>query len=246
MKLGRKPARHTLRTMRSALIMASALDPLGTPPVVSNDYVGAVSVDWGMFLNDQLGDCVCADTAHSLMLRTANTSSIVIPTDNDVLALYEAVGSYVPGDSSTDNGCVCVDMCQYLENSGFLGHKSDATGVVDPQNLDHIRWTIQLFGACRIGLNLPQSAMDQFNSGQAWDVVGSTTDLGGHDVPLVGYDGQFFYCVTWGRLQNLTPAFLSKYSEEAHSELFFDWIQAQGNSPSGFDLSDLATKLSEL
>jgi intein/homing endonuclease len=191
-------------------------------------------------------NCVCADTAHTLMLRTANAGTIVVPTDDDVLKLYEAVGGYKPGDSSTDQGCVEAEMCEYLERSGFLGHKADAVGAVDPQNLDHLRWTIQLFGSCRIGVELPQSAMDQFDAGKPWDVSGDGKILGGHDVPLVKYAGDTFYCVTWGRLQPVMPDFILKYSDEAHIELFADWMRQQGTAPSGFDLADLAGKLAEL
>jgi hypothetical protein len=39
-------------------------------------------------------------------------------------------------------------------------------------------------------------------------VRGDGAILGGHDVPLVKYDGAgggMFYCVTWGRLQPVTP-----------------------------------------
>lgn len=39
LKLGRRPARHTQRTMRSALALARALAPLGAPPAASQDYV---------------------------------------------------------------------------------------------------------------------------------------------------------------------------------------------------------------
>lgn len=246
LKLGRKPARHTVRTMRSALVMARALDPLGAPPTVSNDYTAAVTVPWKMLGNDSLGDCVCADSAHSLMLRTANTGNIIIPTDNDVISLYEAVGGYVPGDSSTDNGCDETSMCEYLEKTGFLGHKLDATASIDPHNLDHIRWCIQLFGSCRIGIDLTQSAMDAFNNGQVWDANDDENSLGGHDIPLVKYDKNLFYCVTWGQLQPVTSAFIVKYNEEAHAELHFDWTQNQGVSPSGFNLDDLYSKIKAL
>jgi hypothetical protein len=244
---GRKPAIRTRRTFRSSLLMTEALDPLGAPPMASNDYVSAVTVPWGMYKNDVLGDCVCADTAHTLMLRTANTSRIIIPAESDVLGLYETVGGYKPSDPSTDQGCMEVDMCHYLVNTGFLGHKANATGSIDPVNLDHIKWCIQLFGSCRIGLNLPVYAEDQFESGLDWDV--STTgkqSTNGHDVPLVGYNGNFFTCVTWGKLQQVTPSFLYKYCEEAHSELYFDWSKEQGMAPSGFSLSDLALKLQEV
>ena len=161
MKYGRKPPVHTRRTFRSGLVMARTLDALGAPPAASNDYKSKVTVPWQIFLNDTWGDCVCADTAHSLMLRTANTGTIMVPTDDDVLKLYEVVGGFDPsktardGTNPTDQGCDENAMCVYLENTGFLGHKSDATGTIEPSNLDHIHWCIQLFGACRIGINVP-------------------------------------------------------------------------------------------
>lgn len=251
MKLGRKPATFTARALRGAARMSAHLSPLGAPPAASNDYVAAVAAQsqggWGTFLNDRIGDCVCADTAHTLMLRTANASSIVVPTDDDVLKLYEHFG-YDPGDSSTDRGVNESDMCDYLGQTGFLGHKSDANARVDQTNLDHLKWSIQLFGSCRIGIYVTQGAMDQFSSGHPWDFDPSLdlTVLGGHDVPLVRYEGDTFYCVTWGALQEVTPSFLQHYCEEAHVELFADWIRSQGTAPPGLDMAALALDLIDL
>ena len=248
MKLGKTAARHNLHSMRSGIVMALALAPLGTPPAASNDYTAAVKVPWQVFLNNSLGDCVCADTAHSLMLRTANVGPIVVPTDNEVLRLYEAVGGYNPSDPSTDQGCNETDMCNYLKTTGFLGHKADATGSIDPANLDHVKWAIQLLGTCRIGIRFPNFAMDQFNAGEPWDVttVGDQTVDGGHDVPLVWYGGDDFICITWGKEQHVTPAFLAKYCDEAHGEVFADWVSAQGAATSGLNLDTLVSDLQSL
>lgn len=244
---GRNPAVHTRKSMRSALLMATTLDALGPPPSASNNYTSAVKVDWGMLDNDTLGDCVCADTAHTLMLRTANASQIVVPNVLQVVALYGAVGGYVINKPETDNGCSEAAMCQYMVTTGFLGHKASAVGMVEPSDLDHVKWCIQLFGSCRIGLNLPGYAEDQFNSGLAWDVSASGQQYtDGHDVPLVDYRDGVFTCVTWGKAQTVTPAFLNKYCDEAHVELFGDWIRAQGEAPSGFDLTDLTTKMTAI
>jgi hypothetical protein len=253
-KLGRKPARFTRRTFRSGIVMSRALDALGDPPAVSNDYVSAVTVPWGTMLNDQLGDCVCADTGHALMLRTANAGGIIVPTDAEIEQLYEVVGGYDPsqaqpnGDNPTDQGCDETSMCEYLQTTGFLGHKADAIGSVDPANLAHIEWCVQLFGTCRLGINLPQSALDQTDAGQPWDDIGDQNIVGGHDVPIVGYKGDTFLVVTWGQVQQVTRAFLANaaYIEEAHSELFFDWAQAQGSTPSGLSFDQLAADLKEI
>ena len=92
-------------------------------------------------------------------------------------------------------------MCQYLVDTGFLGHKANATGNIDPANLDHIKWCIQLFGLCRIGLNLPVYAENQFLAGQDWDVsTQGDQSTNGHDVPLVGYQGNFLYLRDVGKI----------------------------------------------
>lgn len=227
--------------------MSKSLQPLGPPPASSNDYLAAVTSPLGMMLNDKYGCCVCSDTGHALMLRTSNSAkATVIPTDNDILALYEAVGHYVPGEEDTDGGCNESDMCHYLVDTGFLGHKSTATGRVEPSHLDDIKWCVQLFGTCRLGVSLPQSAMDQNAAGQIWDVTGDPTIVGGHDVPLVRYRGDILECITWGGIQQMTPAWLRTYADEAHSELFFDWIREQGEAPSGFNLDDLGNCLKEI
>ena len=243
---GRRPAVHTLRTMRSAIALAAALDPLGPAPAECRDYLSAMKgAGPQMYDNNILGTCVCADTANTLILRTANAAAAtVVPTVDNVISLYSAVGGYVPGNPATDNGCVEVDMLQYLAKTGFLGHKADAFGSIDPANQDHIKWSTLLFGSCRLGLNLPGYAEDQFERGQPWDVstVGNQS-IGGHDVPVVDFRGGLFYVFTWGRVQLMTPAALVAWSEEAHSTLFFDWVREQGQSPSGLDLNTLAQKM---
>ena len=112
-KYGRKPPLYTMRRTRSLFAMSAALDLLGPAPISCNDYLSAVKVPWGYMLNDTLGDCTCADTGHSLMLRTANASQIVVPSDADIEKLYEHFG-YVPGNPATDQGVTEDDICSFM------------------------------------------------------------------------------------------------------------------------------------
>lgn len=247
-KLGRRQPLYTRRAVSSAAMMSARLATLGAPPSASVDRVSSIT-DWGAMMNagpGAIGDCTCADSAHTLMLRTNANGAMVRPTDEQVVALYEAVGGYIPGRPETDQGAVEAQVCQYLKETGFVGHKIDDYANLDPSNLDSMRWSVELFGSCRLGVNMPNSAMDQFDAGQPWDVTADDGgSAGGHDVPLVHY-GDLFYVVTWGKLQPVTEAFLRKYVEEAHAELAYDWIAANGRSPGGFDLATLAGDLSEL
>lgn len=250
-KLGRRPARHTMRTMRAAIAIARHLAALGPPPPTSTDYVSPMLAqcggNLGMFLNDQLGDCVCADSAHQVMLHTANGGQIVIPTDADVLALYEAVGGYKPGDSSTDQGCDETSMCEYLMTTGLSGQKSAGSGPIDPQNLDHVRWAVQLFGACRLGVVVDSQMESQYSSGQPWTTPADPNDqsAGGHDVPVVKYDADYAYVITWGKVQPVAWSLMAQqaFLEEAHAEVWPEFIANTGSAPNGLNLQQLLSDL---
>jgi hypothetical protein len=245
--------------MRGALALARALDPLSAPPTASDDYVSAVDTatggDWGMFLNgpggslvpDGCGDCVIADSAHQVMLHTANAGTIVIPTDQDVLGMYEAVGGYVLGDAGTDQGCDETAACQYLQATGLSGQKSAGSGMVDPTNFDHIRWSVQLFGACRLGIVVTQAMMDDFDAGRPWTAITGDV-LGGHDVPVVRFDVDGVDVVTWAKLQRVTWSLMANASflQEAHAEVWPDFVRANGTAPNNFSLSALLAELQAL
>jgi hypothetical protein len=263
-KTGRRPAVHDLKSMRGALALFPHLQSLGVPPASSDDYVAAVNRataalttppgggggPWGIFLNNQLGDCVCADSCHQVMLHTANAGAMVVPTDDECLALYEAVGGYVPGNAATDQGCDETSMCRYLETAGIAGQKSSGTAMVDPTNLDHIRWTVQLFGACRLGIIVDQQMEDQFSAGEPWTTAAASNDstAGGHDVPVVQYDSQYAYVVTWGKLQPVTWELMASaaFLDESHAEVWSDFVTSGGTAPNGLDLQQLLSDLAAI
>jgi len=259
MKFGRKPARFTRASFARAHILARHLADLGPAPAASPDWVTEVMRQspggWMMLGNDVVGDCTIADCGHQEMLRTANVGAITVPTTSQVLALYSAITGYNPSDPNTDQGADELTVIQYLTATGWLGNrKLDGSANLDPTQLDQLKWAVCLFGASRLGLNFPDSAMNQFNAGDAWDYVAGAQLAGGHDVPIVKYDGDgTIWIVTWGKLQPVTPAFMAAkfddgtpYVEEAHAELAFDWINAVGTSPSGFDLKALVEELNSV
>lgn len=215
------------------------------------DWIDAGKVGyWGMMLNDTLGCCVIAAKGHLVIEYTTLVGShqtVVLP-DATILQGYEAVGGYVPGDPSTDQGCDMLTAAQYYRSTGFGGHRISAYASVAPTNFQMVYASINLFGACDIGFNVPQSAMDQFNAGKPWDVVVNDGGiLGGHDVPIMSYDsvGKMFKCITWGQVQLMTEAFFTKYVDEAFCYLSPDWI-SNGEAPNKFNLAELTADISNL
>ena len=103
---------------------------------------------------------------------------------------------------------------------------------------------LYLFGIVGIGIEFPDSAMDQFNAGKPWSVVPGPKPREGHYIPLVAYR-QHLECVTWGRVQSMTTEFFKKYCDEAWAILSPEMLRAD-KSPEGFNLAQLQKDLAAL
>jgi hypothetical protein len=238
MKTGRKAIKTDTRT----LALARYLTPGLPPPPPSADWTKGIS-NWGMMMNDKLGDCTIAGVGHAIQVFTANTSSAATISDATIERYYEQWDGYVPGNARTDSGGVELDVLNDWQKQGFAGHALTAFADPNPANLDEVRQSIALFGGVYIGLALPITAQRQ----DVWDVVSggrasAPGSWGGHCVFVPRYDEQSFTCITWGELKTMTIAFWNRYCDEAHTLLAADWLTAKG-SPSGFDQNQLQADL---
>lgn len=208
------------------------------PPVV--DYISKVD-NWPVYLNDRIGDCTCAAAGHMVEAWTRyGQGATVAVTDQDVLAAYEAVSGYDPASGANDNGAVMQDVLDYWRKTGVGGHRIAAFFQVDLTNAAELDAALYLFGHVYLGINCPQSALDQFNAGQPWDAVANDGGIaGGHAIDW-GFvaAGQNHKVVTWGAVQEMTPAFLARYAEEAWAVADEEWI-AKNQSPAGLDTAAL-------
>ena len=141
-------------------------------------------------------------------------------SDAGVLADYSAISGYVPGDESTDTGCDMHDVMAYRAKTGLVDaagnrHKIAAYLSLDPGNVDHLLLAGYMFGCVGIGIEFPDSAMEQFHDGLPWDVVPGAQIEGGHYIPGVAYRNGDIEVVTWGEVVPMTMAFLSRYCDEA-------------------------------
>ena len=239
MKLGRKAIKTDSRTLQLANYLTNKLP---APPAAA-DWTDGVT-NWGMMMNDTLGDCTIAGIGHAIQVWSANTGGMTTVPDSTVESYYEKWDGYVPGDSSTDHGGVELDVLNNWRQQGFAEHSLIAFADPKVSNLDEIRQSIALFGGVYIGLALPITAQNQ----DVWDVVkngggdAKKGSWGGHCVYVPKYDGKSFTCVTWGQPKTMTLAFWRKYCDEAHTLLGKDWFGAKG-CPSGFDQAQLQSDL---
>ena len=245
LKLGKLPARPYPKKFS----LAALVDPSELPPVPASFGYETLITNYGMLANDQVGDCVLAGGAHETMLLNKLAAKDVAFTNTSVLSDYSAITGYDPSDPATDQGTDVQDAATYRRVTGLLDaagnrHKIATSLALQPGDLNHLWAGFYLFKAVGIGLQLPSSALDQFNNKQPWDVVPGASIVGGHYVPLIARR-DMLYVVTWGGEQPMTLNFFSTYCDEARVYLSQEDLVNQ-QSPESFNYAQLQTYLAAL
>jgi hypothetical protein len=212
----------------------------------SINYAPANVVDWGMFLNDQLGDCTCAAFYHALQIWSLGSNKPELTeSDASVLALYEKATGYNPADPSTDQGGVEQNVLTYTLKSGApmdggQVHKISAFYEVDPRNTSDVKQTIFECGLAYIGFDVPQNLMpDDGETPSIWTVEPDQEIIGGHAIILTGYDSQGLDLISWGAKYRMTWEFFATYVDEVYGIADPEWIKATGQTPCGLTLQQL-------
>jgi hypothetical protein len=241
MKLGRKAIVTDTRTLR----LRKYLTPSLPNPPDSHTWLKGVT-GFGEMGNDQLGDCICAACGHSDQVWSMNNGPMNTLPDKTIVGAYENWCGYQPGNPSTDNGGVILDVLNDWHNSDLGGVQLSAFMSATPGALKTIQQAIMLFGFVMIGLDLPITAQTQ----KVWDYIPSgganaqPGSWGGHCVIVPAFDGDprtvhHFTCISWGQPISMTKAFWLEYVDEAYTLLSPAWMSAAGKSPTGFDLQQL-------
>lgn len=244
-KLGRTRRRFDNRIPHfSHLKFLGAL--VSIPAYVDNTI--KMNPDCGLMLNDSLGDCTCAAFYHAVQVWSAcATPSELTEPDACVLQMYEEATGYNPGDAPTDQGADEQSILKYLLNTGApmnneQRNKIQAFVEIDPTNIPDVQRAIYECGVAYIGINLPNSVMNNANDAtKPWDVGGDESIAGGHAVVLVGYDtdANLFKLISWGTMYHATEAFILKFCEEAYGMADATWIKSTGLTSAGLSLDAL-------
>jgi len=186
----------------------------GNPLPAAPESVSVPTLDdWGMLGNDQYSDCTVAGAAHAKMAHaTVLGISETFPTEQEVIQ------SYLTYTNGADNGAVEADLLKYWQTNEFLGKQLYAYAPTDHADFDELKSVIASFGLAYIGIQVPAPAQSQFMANEPWDLTGTPADNqieGGHCIILVGYDKDYAYCITWGKVQKITWRWLQSYMEES-------------------------------
>jgi hypothetical protein len=213
------------------------------------DWHSKVAGQWGMYLNDTIGDCTCAEVCHQILSESAyGGSGLLRLSDQDCLNAYCAVSGYDPATGANDNGAAIQNVLGYWRGTGFGGHKCVAFAEADVQDMNAIKYGVATFGSLDLGLLVPQVMEQQFAAGLPFRLTDDDGQiLGGHSIELVGYDVHgWLYVVTWGRVVRMSIPFFLKYVEEAWAVILPQWLNRVGADPLGVNLRGLESDLSDL
>src|SRR5271156_836889 len=236
--LGKKNAKFNPYALR----MTKYVDVAYVPPAFADNTPYGFT-NWGMMLNDLLGICTIAACGHALQVFT---KGVITEPDVTVASYYSKWCGYVVGDPATDQGGNEETVLSSWKTQGFAGHVLEGYVVPQPGNISHVKHSIAEFGGVYIGLQLPNSAMTQFQNGEVWDVVADDGGIaGGHAVFCPAYHTEdptynketTITCITWGTKQKMTLAFWEKYCDESHTLLASAW------QPAGVNIASLKADL---
>jgi hypothetical protein len=242
MRLGRKAVKRDSRTLKFANYVDTTILPAAP---ISVDYMGGVT-DWGMYCNDVLGCCTIAGGLHLTQIWSNMVDGTVpIVPDEVVHDYYSKWDGYVPGQDSTDNGGVEIDVLTDWKRDTLNGIPIIGFVSVDFTDQVQVQQALWLFGGLYIGVQLPLSAQNQ----AIWDAVdghnGKPGGWGGHCVPCgKGVEGGDITCITWGAPKVMTRGFWDKYVDECWCALSPAWIKSDNTvAPNGFALDQLTADL---
>jgi len=218
------------------------------------DYSAKAAVPLAdIYGNDQLGDCAIAMMFHAAAVFTGNATGVPYHVAlSQVIAAYSKVGGYVPGDPSTDQGCVLTDVFNYWKTTGLPnGEKILGVIKINASSWNDVMASGFLFENHCFGVGLPDSWVTPFPSGPGftWGVSGSSDPNNGHAFLGLGGiaagAGAGIKIDTWGIMGTVTPDAVAAYAGpsgggELWSVVTNDMLaKGQAKAPNGVAWADL-------
>lgn len=214
------------------------------------DHPGAVDhfakvTDWGLYANDQYGDCGPVSVANSRKLITAYLGNQEeSPSQDDVFDLYRRSGNpnFNPATGDGDNGVDMQTMLEACQSGGIGGKKLVAFASVDYTNVEEMKAATALFGVILLGVNLQYAQQSQTDAG-LWDYHPSMP-WGGHAIPAGLYTGANglladMKVISWAKVVGTTDRFISHQLGEAWVPIWQENLTTK-QFLEGIDLGKLA------
>ena len=214
---GKAPAKHDDRTLKLKDILRAADVLLAEHPLPEEyDFDDNHTIPTPQFRNPPDNTCVIAGRAHqTLRFEMVEQKCLIDITDEDVKAEFDK-----QTDGGTETDIETLKSLKLWRTRGWevagQNFKIKAFAKLDLGDHEQIKRMIYINFGVGLGFDLPESAITQFHDRQPWEVTRDKAANHGHYVYVPGYTKHGPVCVTWGRKQQMSWAFVDKYSDEAY------------------------------
>jgi len=208
------------------------------PKAPASAAVAAIA-DWGILGNSKYGDCGVAGLQHQFMADAADTKlTEKFPTEQ------QCVDYYLHYTGGKDSGVVLSDYLAYVRQHGYYGHKVTAYAPVAVRDVPTLQFAVWAYDAAYTGITVTEQMETDFADGQPWTLESlDSPAAGGHCVPIVGYDSQYLYVVTWGKVQPIAYSAWHYMADEAWAVLTGELAAGDGH---GLAIDALTADLNRL
>lgn len=158
----------------------------------------------------------------------------------------QAVEYYLTYTSGQDSGVVLSKYLAYVREKGYYGDRVAAYAPVNPTDVATLRSATFLYDFLYCGIVVTASMQAAFARNEPWTTATVAGGIvGGHCIPIVGFDEHYLYAVTWGAVQAISyPAWLD-IADEAWAVITHQLVRRGGNGR-GIDLDALTADLDRL
>jgi hypothetical protein len=207
------------------------------PPSVKMPAVA----NWEMLGNDRYGDCGVAGLEHGFM-ADAN----IVKARETFANADQTIAYYLKYTNGQDAGVVLADYLNYVRSHGFYKNKVSAYAPVSTNDVPTLQTAIFMYGFAYTGIAVTHEMQVAFQEHKPWTSdVCSGPIIGGHCVPLVGYDDQYLYLVTWGGIQAISYSAWHAIATEAWAIITGEFETKHGDGR-GVSISTLRKDLDKL
>jgi hypothetical protein len=236
----------------SSLMMTAVRPPMPPPSVHWTD--GLDITDYGMMLNNQLGDCTIAAAYHLMQIWSGHGRGLILTEpDNFVGQAYRELAGY-DGTPATDKGAIEQDILHKwltrgvpiaegtVENPAPGRSRILFYAEIDKRMRMDVCRSINDCGGVYIGFDVPAWLMETDPLPPVWNVRAENNQIvGGHAVCLTGYDFSSFTfdLISWGKPYKMDFAFFNEYVMEAYAVSHPWFINATGKTPLGKSVDEL-------
>jgi hypothetical protein len=143
-----------------------------------------------------------------------------------------ATSTYFSLTGGANSGLNDSQLLSYWQRQGVGNTQIAAYGAINSQSIQTVKQAIRLFGGLYVTVGISSTTIAEWNAHQPFSIPAgqSPTVSTAHVMTAVGYDANYVYGVSWGRLVKMTWGWWTAYAENAWAIIPEQFVTA-GHGP---------------